>query len=303
MVLVGGQTRMPAIQKLVKDFFGKEPHKGVNPDEVVAIGAAIQGGVLARRRQGHAAARRHPAVARHRDPGRRVHQADRAQHHDPDAQERDLLDRGRQPDLGRGPRAPGRARDGARQPHARPASTWWASRRRRAACRRSRSPSTSTPTASSTSRPRTWAPARSRRSPSPRSCGLADERHRAHGARTPRRTATEDKERRQPGRGAQPARQPGLLDREDARRAQGEARRRTSSGELETALADAKKALEGEDAAAMEQAAETAHRRRRTSWPRRCTAAGARRRRPGAPAAERRRAGGAPGGGGGAATR
>jgi molecular chaperone DnaK len=46
IVLVGGQTRMPAIQKMVTDFFGKEPHKGVNPDEVVAIGAAIQGGVL-----------------------------------------------------------------------------------------------------------------------------------------------------------------------------------------------------------------------------------------------------------------
>jgi molecular chaperone DnaK len=46
VVLVGGQTRMPAIQKLVRDFFGKEPHKGVNPDEVVAVGAAIQGGVL-----------------------------------------------------------------------------------------------------------------------------------------------------------------------------------------------------------------------------------------------------------------
>jgi molecular chaperone DnaK len=47
VVLVGGQTRMPAIQKIVKDFFGKEPHKGVNPDEVVAVGAAVQGGVLA----------------------------------------------------------------------------------------------------------------------------------------------------------------------------------------------------------------------------------------------------------------
>jgi molecular chaperone DnaK len=46
VVLVGGQTRMPAIQKQVRDLFGKEPHKGVNPDEVVAIGAAIQGGVL-----------------------------------------------------------------------------------------------------------------------------------------------------------------------------------------------------------------------------------------------------------------
>jgi molecular chaperone DnaK len=46
VVLVGGQTRMPRIQTLVKELFGKEPHKGVNPDEVVAIGAAIQGGVL-----------------------------------------------------------------------------------------------------------------------------------------------------------------------------------------------------------------------------------------------------------------
>src|SRR5712664_3963568 len=47
VVLVGGMTRMPRIQQLVKDIFGKEPHKGVNPDEVVAIGAAVQAGVLA----------------------------------------------------------------------------------------------------------------------------------------------------------------------------------------------------------------------------------------------------------------
>jgi molecular chaperone DnaK len=47
VVLVGGSTRMPRVQQLVKDFFTKEPHKGVNPDEVVAIGAAVQGGVLA----------------------------------------------------------------------------------------------------------------------------------------------------------------------------------------------------------------------------------------------------------------
>jgi molecular chaperone DnaK len=46
VVLVGGQTRMPKIQQLVKDTFGREPHKGINPDEVVAIGAAIQGAVL-----------------------------------------------------------------------------------------------------------------------------------------------------------------------------------------------------------------------------------------------------------------
>src|SRR5439155_611411 len=46
VVLVGGMTRMPAVQAKVKELIGKEPHKGVNPDEVVAVGAAIQGGVL-----------------------------------------------------------------------------------------------------------------------------------------------------------------------------------------------------------------------------------------------------------------
>ena len=47
VVLVGGSTRIPKVQELVKKIFGKDPHKGVNPDEVVAVGAAIQGGVLA----------------------------------------------------------------------------------------------------------------------------------------------------------------------------------------------------------------------------------------------------------------
>jgi molecular chaperone DnaK len=46
VILVGGMTRMPAVQKAVKEFFGREPHKGVNPDEVVAVGAAIQGAAL-----------------------------------------------------------------------------------------------------------------------------------------------------------------------------------------------------------------------------------------------------------------
>jgi molecular chaperone DnaK len=46
VVLVGGSTRMPKVQQLVRDYFGREPHKGVNPDEVVAVGAAVQGGVL-----------------------------------------------------------------------------------------------------------------------------------------------------------------------------------------------------------------------------------------------------------------
>ena len=46
VILVGGMTRMPKVQERVQEFFGKEPHKGVNPDEVVAMGAAIQAGVL-----------------------------------------------------------------------------------------------------------------------------------------------------------------------------------------------------------------------------------------------------------------
>ena len=46
IILVGGQTRMPAMQEAVKDLFGKEPNKSVNPDEVVAEGAAVQGGIM-----------------------------------------------------------------------------------------------------------------------------------------------------------------------------------------------------------------------------------------------------------------
>jgi molecular chaperone DnaK len=46
VILVGGSIRIPLVQQTVKEFFGKEPHKGINPDEVVAVGAAIQGGVL-----------------------------------------------------------------------------------------------------------------------------------------------------------------------------------------------------------------------------------------------------------------
>ena len=139
---------MPKVVETVKQFFGKEPHKGVNPDEVVAIGAAIQARRSEGRGQGRPAARRDPAVAGHRDPGRRVHPADRPQHDDPDQEEPDLLDRRGQPDGGDDPGLPGRARDGGRQQAARPVRPGRHSVRRRAACRRSRSPSTSTPTAS-----------------------------------------------------------------------------------------------------------------------------------------------------------
>ena len=71
VVLVGGMTRMPAVQARVKKLFGKEPHKGVNPDEVVAIGAGHPGRRAEGRGQGRPAARRDAAVARHRDARRR----------------------------------------------------------------------------------------------------------------------------------------------------------------------------------------------------------------------------------------
>ena len=58
VVLVGGSTRMPAIQELVRELTGKDPHRGVNPDEVVAAGAALQAGVLTGDVKGHPAARR-----------------------------------------------------------------------------------------------------------------------------------------------------------------------------------------------------------------------------------------------------
>ncbi len=102
------------------------------------------------RRQGRAAARRDAAVAGHRDAGRRDDHAHPAQHHDSDEEERDVLDGGRQPDQRRSARA-SRASGRWRATTGRSASsTWWACRRRRGACRRSRSRSTSTPTASST---------------------------------------------------------------------------------------------------------------------------------------------------------
>ena len=72
VVLVGGSTRIPRVQQIVKELFGKEPHKGVNPDEVVAVGAAVQAGVLVGRSEGPAAARRDAALARHRDARRRA---------------------------------------------------------------------------------------------------------------------------------------------------------------------------------------------------------------------------------------
>lgn len=61
VILVGGQSRMPRVQEVVKEFFGQEPRKDVNPDEAVAIGAAVQGSVLSGDTRDVAAARRDPA--------------------------------------------------------------------------------------------------------------------------------------------------------------------------------------------------------------------------------------------------
>ena len=81
VVLVGGMTRMPKVQERVASFFGREPSKGVHPDEVVALGAAIQAAALVEKSDRRPAARRHAALAGHHGGRRLLPRADRAQHH------------------------------------------------------------------------------------------------------------------------------------------------------------------------------------------------------------------------------
>ena len=138
VVLVGGSTRIPKVQEIVRDLFGKEPNKQREPGRSGRGGRGGAGRRAGRRSEGRAAARRDAAVARHRNAGRRVHQADRAQHHHSDAQERDVLDGGRQPDLGRDQGLPGRARHGDATTGCWACSSWSAFRRLRAAFRRSK---------------------------------------------------------------------------------------------------------------------------------------------------------------------
>jgi molecular chaperone DnaK len=84
VVLVGGSTRVPKVQQLVKEIFGKEPHKGVNPDEVVAVGAAIQGSVLAGDRKDVLLLDVTPLTLGIETEGRRDDAAGRTQHDDSD---------------------------------------------------------------------------------------------------------------------------------------------------------------------------------------------------------------------------
>ena len=108
VVLVGGSTRIPKVQDLVKNFFNKEPHRGVNPDEVVALGAAVQAGVLAGEVKGRAPPRRDPSLPWHRNPGRR-HDEDHREEYDHTHKEKpDIHHRGGQPDQRGDTRAPGR---------------------------------------------------------------------------------------------------------------------------------------------------------------------------------------------------
>ena len=101
LVLVGGMTRMPKVIETARQLIGKEPHKGVNPDEVVAIGAAIQGGVLKGDVKDVLPPRRNSADAGDRNRGRRSDADDPAQHDDSNPQVADLFDLQRQP-AGRG---------------------------------------------------------------------------------------------------------------------------------------------------------------------------------------------------------
>ena len=81
VILVGGQTRMPKVQDKVREIFGKEPRKDVNPDEAVAVGAAIQGGVLQGDGERRAAAGRYAIIAGYRNAWRRNDQVNPEKHH------------------------------------------------------------------------------------------------------------------------------------------------------------------------------------------------------------------------------
>ena len=189
VVLVGGMTRMPAVQEKVKELTGQEPHRGVNPDEVVAVGAAIQAGVLAGDVKDVLLLDVTPLTLGIETKGGVMTKLIERNTTIPTRKSRGLLDGRGQPAVGGDPRPAGRARDGAVQQVARqvPADGHPAGPARRS--RRSRSASTSTRTASCPCPRRTWAPARSRRSRSAPAAACPTTRSSAWSP-TPSRTPT-----------------------------------------------------------------------------------------------------------------
>ena len=98
VVLVGGTTRTPLIRVTVENIFDRKPHTELNPDEVVALGAAVQANILDRGVTKYAAARRHPAIAGDRNLRRSGRQSHSAQLHDSRQRAGDVHHRRRQPD-------------------------------------------------------------------------------------------------------------------------------------------------------------------------------------------------------------
>lgn len=106
IVLVGGSTRVPKVQELVKKMFGKEPHRGVNPDEVVSIGAAIQGGIIAGDVTDVVLLDVTP-LSRYRNRRGYLDETHRTEHNHSGHQERNILDSRRQPNSGHSASVPG----------------------------------------------------------------------------------------------------------------------------------------------------------------------------------------------------